>query len=129
MNPVTGEKAIEINGKRYILRYTWRALAEIESKHGENPSLFNPETLASVAEAGLRKHHPELTAEAIMELSPPVVPFAMAVQEAIRWANFGPEGLPKQAATEKKSLLSAVGFWQRIKRLFRKECRQQNFGN
>jgi hypothetical protein len=120
MNPVTGEKIVHIQGARYVLRFTWRALAEIESKHGENPSLFSPEVLASVAESGFRANHPDLSAERIMELSPPIVPFALAVQEAIRWANFGPEGIPKTKATEKKSLLSAGGLWRHIKRLFRK---------
>jgi hypothetical protein len=120
-NPVTGERQVSINGKQYALRFTWAALAEIEQKHGENPSLFNPEVLASVAASGFVHRHPELTAEAIMELSPPIVPFAVAVQEAIRWANFGPEGPPESKAAEKKSLHRADGLCSRIRGLFRKE--------
>lgn len=117
-NPVTGHREIEIDGKRYTLRYTWRALAAIEHKHGDNPNLFNPEVLADIASAGI---YPALTAEQILDLSPPRITVAMAVQEAIRWANFGPEGPPevKLPATEKKSLHPAVGFWHRFRKLFR----------
>ena len=35
MNPITGEKIITINGQAYTLRFTWRALSEIEAKYGE----------------------------------------------------------------------------------------------
>lgn len=117
MNKITGEKTIEIDGKECVLRYTWRALAEIESQHGESPNLFNAETLAAVAAAGFRERHPELTADRLMELSPPLVPLATAVQEAIQWAYFGPGKLPAAAPDIKKNRPTA-GLWKRFVSLF-----------
>lgn len=95
MNRITGEKKVIINGQGYTLRFSWRALSEIETKYGDNPNLFNTDVLAHVAAAGFRDKHPDLTAERIMDLSPPVMPFCAAVKEAIQWAYFGAEQMPK----------------------------------
>ena len=119
MNPITGEKRIAIAGKDYLLRYTWRAIAEVESKFGANPNLFDPETLAAVAEAGLRTNHPEMTAEKIMDLSPPIAPFAIAVQEAFKWACFGSEA-QGEALKKKGQRLADRGWWSRLKSMFSK---------
>jgi len=94
MNPITGEKIIKINGHDYVMRFNWRALAEIEAKYGDTPNFFNPEVLAFLAAAGLRERHPEMTAEKITELSPPLVLFSVAVQEALKWAYVGNETIP-----------------------------------
>jgi len=95
MNPINGEKKVTINGQGYVMRFTWRALSEIEAKYGDNPNLFNAEVLAQVASAGLRDNHPEMTPEKIMDMSPPLMPFCVAVKEAIQWAYFGAEPIPK----------------------------------
>jgi len=113
MNPVTGEKEVTMGGQRYVLRFTWRALAEIEKKHGEHPDMFDPETVASVAAAGMRERHPDMTSERIMDLSPPLVPFARAVQEALAWAYFGGEAVPEDAAAKgKKKDPREAGPWR-----------------
>jgi len=122
MNPVTGEKIITINGQAYTLRFTWRALSEIEAKYGDSPNLFNTEVLAAVAASGFRDKHPDMTAERIMELSPPVMPFCVAVREAIQWAYFGAEAIPNAEAEKevKKNRLAAM--WSRLTgRLSRRE--------
>ena len=113
MNPITGEKVISLDGKRIALRYTWRAIAEVEAKHGDMPNLFDAEVVASVAAIGVRDKHPEYTAERIMDLSPPLIPFAKDIQEALQWAYFGKE-IPPAADGEKKSH-PKVGLWQRLK--------------
>jgi hypothetical protein len=113
MNPVTGEARVDICGKGYAIRFDWAALGEVAEKHGDSPNLFHPEIVASVAAAGMRRYHPELTAERIMELSPPLVPFAESVQKALQWAYFGPEGVPTSA--EKKSP-TPTGWWRRFVR-------------
>lgn len=95
MNRITGEKKVMINGQGYVMRFSWRALAEIEAEYGDNPNLFNAEVLADVAAAGLRDKHPDMTPERIMELSPPLMPFCVAVKEAIQWAYFGAESIPQ----------------------------------
>ena len=118
MNPITGEKVIRLDGKRVVLRYTWRAIAEIEAKHGDMPNMFDAEVVASVAAIGLKDKYPEYTAERIMELSPPLIPFAKNVQEALQWAYFGKE-IPPAADSEKKSR-SKGGWWKRLKRRLRR---------
>lgn len=118
MNPITGEHDITIAGRPYTLRYDWAALAEVESAHGQAPNLFSPDVVASVAAAGLKRQHPEMTAERIKELSPPLVPLAHAVQTALQWAYFGAEGIPDDAGDKKKATPS--GLFGRIRSLFRR---------
>jgi hypothetical protein len=115
MNKVTGEKVIKLDGKVVVLRYTWRAIAEIEEKHGDMPNLFEAEVVASIAAIGLREKQPEYTAERIMELSPPLIPFAKDVQEALQWAYFGKETPPDSEESQKKSHLKG-GWWKRLRR-------------
>jgi hypothetical protein len=109
------------------MRFTWKALAEIAEKHGDNPNLFKPEIVADIAAAGLRDKHPEYTAERIMDLSPPLVVFAKDVQEAIQWAYFGAEAIPEDDGSVKKNRLRA-GLWQRIKTLWNMVFHRSNSG-
>jgi hypothetical protein len=109
---ITGLKRIDIDGKPYYLRFTWAALAEIAGKYGDSPNLFEPETVAFVGSAGLRERHPEMTPERIMELSPPLIPFANDVQEALQWAYFGDQGIPEGDDVKKKQ--TPIGWVKRI---------------
>jgi hypothetical protein len=118
MNKITGEKIITINGQDYVLRFTWKALAEVGTKYGDTPNLFNAEIVANVAAAGLRERHQEMTAEKIMELSPPLVPFARDVQMALQWGYFGADSVPKTDADNVKKNLQKGGLLRHIKRLF-----------
>ena len=119
MNPITGESKVDIDGKEYTIRFDWSCLAEIESAHGDSPNLFNPEIVASVAAIGMKKHHPELTAAQILEMSPPLIPFATEVQRAMQYAYFGAESVPKDS--QKKNLQKKDGLLHHIKRLFVRE--------
>jgi hypothetical protein len=100
-SPVTGHLEIDVFGNRLTMRYTWKAIAEIEAKYGDAPNLFDPDTIAHVAAAGLKDSHPEYTAERILELSPPLVPFARAVQDALHMAYFGTESIPEAGPVKK----------------------------
>lgn len=120
MNPITGEKRVTIQGKDYIVRFCWRSLAEIEAAFGDNPNLFNVDVLSKVAEAGLREKHPDMTADRVKDLSPPLVPFAKDIQQALQWAYFGAGTIPQDDGNVKKKGLIA-GSWQRIKSLVRRE--------
>lgn len=119
MNRITGEKKVIINGQGHVMRFTWRALAAIEAEFGDNPNLFNAEVLAKVASAGLAEKHPDMTPERIMELSPPLMPFAHDVQTAIQWAYFGNEAIPGVTDGVKKNRLAAM-LWRVINRLLRR---------
>lgn len=114
MNILTGEKMVHIGGHDYVLKFTWRALSEIEQKYGDSPNLFDPDVIAVIAAIGLRDRHPEMTTERIMDLSPPLVPFAKAVQTAIQWAYFGPEGIPNEEGRSVKKNQKAGGSWRRF---------------
>jgi hypothetical protein len=93
MSALTGECPVDMAGQTYILRFTWAAVAEVHGAYGDDPKLDDLATLAAVGAAGLREHHPEMTAERIAQLSPPVFPFRLAVEQAWRFAFFGPEGV------------------------------------
>lgn len=123
MIPATGEKIITINGEPYTIRFTWRALAEIEHKHGDNPNLFDPDVIASVAAAGFKEKHPDMTPERIAELSPPLMPFVRDVQQALQWAYFGTESAPTEKEQKEgvKKNLKADGLFSRFVRLFKGE--------
>jgi len=121
MNQITGEKIITINGDKYYLRFTWKALSEIETKFGDSPNLFNAEVVSNIAAIGMREKHPDITAEKIMELSPPLMPFARDIQQALQWAYFGPEAIPKDDEKTKKKDRKQAGFFRRIVQLFRRE--------
>ena len=118
MNPVTGEAEVEIAGTKYPLRFDWSCLAEIESAHGDSPNMFNPDIVAGIAAIGMKKHNPEMTAEKIKELSPPLIPFAKAVQLAMQFAYFGAETIPED--DQKKNARKKGGWWQRIKSQFKR---------
>ena len=120
MNPVTGEKILRIEGRPYILKFTWAALSEIEQRYGDKPNLFDPAVVADVAAAGLRERHPEMTAEAIMKISPPLAPFATEVQQALQWAYFGPGKIPESDKKDVKKNRRMDGLWKHIRRLFRR---------
>lgn len=115
MNKITGTVDVQIDGQVYPLRYTWECLAAIEDAHGSNPNLFDVETVASVAAIGFQATHPELTAGHIKELSPPLLPFAKRVQQALEFAYFGPEGMPEEEEVKKK-LTRRIGLFSRIAR-------------
>lgn len=97
MSAYDGAVTVRLGGADYTLRLDWAALAEVKTRHGDNPDLKDLSVVASVASLGLRAHHPEMTPERIQELSPPVWPLVQAIQQAYQWAYFGPEGFPDEA--------------------------------
>lgn len=112
-----GIKTVEINGEKLKLRFNWKAISGIVDKFGDSPNLFSPEILAEVAAFGLEEFHPEWTKEKVIEASPPLFPFANAVQEALSFAYFGgevQENVAEEAEIEKKK----IGFFARLKALF-----------
>jgi len=116
---ITGNYKIIITGKEYNLRFDWKALAEVESAHGDTPNLFNSDVVASIASMGMIRSHPEMTKDRIIELSPPLVPFINSVQKALNWAYFGKDSAPED--TQKKKIFPlTAGLFRLIKRLFGK---------
>jgi len=127
MNPLTGELAVDVAGQKYYLRYPWAALQEIEGAYGDNPNLLDLDVLAAVASIGMKAKHAEMTAERIKELSPPLVPFAQAVQRAIQYAYFGPDK-PEQGEKKTSPLRPGGGWRQRIGSLLSRESTSSSSG-
>ena len=129
MNRITGEVDVRIEGKTYYLRFDWNCLAAIEEAHGDSPNLFNPDVVASIAAIGFRRKHPDMTPERIKELSPPLMPFAASVQQALQWAYFGLDELPEESTgAKKKTGLRRLGFWKPINWPWRKESTPSSSG-
>jgi hypothetical protein len=107
INQYKGEYLIDIGGQSYKLVYDWNALAVVSVNYSpaKVASLYNtidPKTLAGVLAAGLIKHHPEITAEKIIEISPAYMPCVEAVDKAMAYAYFGTD----EIKSEKKNLLA-----------------------
>jgi len=51
-----------------------------------------------------------------MELSPPLIPFANDVQQALQWAYFGDKSVPEDDGVKKKRTL--IGWLRHIKARF-----------
>lgn len=113
---INGRHVIYIYGQPYVLRYTWGAIAEVLEKYGEKPNFLDPRNLASIAAIGMREHHPDMTEDKIMQISPPLIPFARSVQDALHYAYFGPEQAPAEAEEAKKKT-GANGLLRRIRKL------------
>ncbi len=106
MSALNGKYTVEIDGRSYTMRFSWDALSEVMERFGDAPNLFNVKTVAAVAALGLREHHPEITEQRLLELSPPLVPLANATQKALHFAYFGNT---EPLETEKKTALQRVG--------------------
>ncbi len=93
-NKITGETTLKIGDKNYTLQYTWRAQAKLNAllEHNDIDVILNggdPENLAAIIVFGLEKHHPEVTAEFILDQSPPLIPTVSTLVKALNHARFG----------------------------------------
>jgi hypothetical protein len=116
INKITGVSEVELGGETYSIKFDWDALSAIKDKYGDAPNMFDASVVADVAAIGMAKHHPDITAEKIKDISPPLIPFADAVQTALQYAYFGAEAIPKEDTEEKKTS-ALTGWWNRIKQL------------
>lgn len=91
--PHVGEARLAFGGREFTLVYDWRAFSAL-GKAGftglDALTPYEPERLAEILAIGLRRHHPEMTAEAVFAASPPFVPVIEAVARAIGYALAGP---------------------------------------
>lgn len=93
-NKITGEVMLKMGGVDYTLQYTWRAQAKLNAllENNDIDVVLNgsdPEKLAAIITFGLEKHHPEITADFILEQSPPLIPTVTTLIKALNYARFG----------------------------------------
>lgn len=113
MNPYSGEYPVKIKDKDYILVFDWSAIAKVHAMHGNQAigslfAEFKPEVLADIMVAGFSRHHPELTAAKIIELSPPYLPCVQAVDRAFAYAYFGTDTVPEEKKSMVQKILSKI---------------------
>jgi hypothetical protein len=91
--PHAGEARVVIEGKEYTLLFDWRAFSML-GKAGftgmESLTPYEPERLAEILAIGLARHHPEMTATRLLDISPPFLPVINALARAIGYALTGP---------------------------------------
>lgn len=105
MSAYDGTVALKMGGTEYTLVMDWAALADVQTKHGENcfEGLYAQRDLKKIADmvaAAAKRHHPELTAKKVLELSPPLIGTLKVLDEVLAIAYFGAEQAAelKQAA-------------------------------
>lgn len=98
-NKYTGEASITIGKDTHSVSFNWRKLAKIKSLFTDqiwsNLQGADPETLAEILVIGIDKH--DVTKDYILDNSPPLIPVIKALDEAVGYAYFGPDGLPEEA--------------------------------
>lgn len=109
-NAYTGEVMVETAGGPVPLRFDWRAIGALRSHLGDEwetrmqEALINldAERLAMILEIGSGK-----PADWWLQMSPPFMPTADAVQRAIGVAFFGP-GAPERNPMKARALLTRL---------------------
>lgn len=101
INGYTGDATFQLDGKPLTLCYTLRAISEIRSVFDETVfskiHTIDPADLAKIVHFGLKKHHPDITQDQILDGEFCLIPTIQAVQKAIEIAYWGPNGIPQDA--------------------------------
>lgn len=111
MNKYTAETQIDMAGGKYTLSFDWAARAAFKSLYADDEAISKalskgadePELLSNLVAVCLKKHHPEITAEFVMQNSPPIVPLSSALQSVILYSLWGPDGPPSEDSEAKKN--------------------------
>lgn len=111
MSKHTGTVAITVGGKEYGLRYNYAAISTLQTKFGqdifEKLNTLNPGQIAEITAIGCK----DLTVDAVMEASPPILDMLEAIDCAFAYAYWGPEKAPQiieQKNDIKKKLIESM---------------------
>jgi hypothetical protein len=98
-NKYTGAVSVDFGKVKGELVYDWNALATVktEFKDEQIATLYSatPKQIARLLEIGFQKKNPEITADLIMEESPPMLQLAGLIDKAILYAHWGAEEAEK----------------------------------
>ena len=119
MSKYDGQFEFELKGRRLTICYDWAALSLLSDYPNSLPEVskpiaeINPERIAEVLSCGLIANHPDMTKDAIMEWSPPLIRSVMVIDKALSYAYYGPDG---PSALDKKKLTKPLKktLWQRL---------------
>lgn len=97
-NKYNGESTLDIAGKPHKIVFDWNALAKLKSIASDDQidDIINGRDftlLAEVLAIGLNKNHPGMTAQKIMDVSPPFALTTIALENALTYAYFGAKGI------------------------------------
>jgi hypothetical protein len=95
----TGETSLSLGDQQLTLVFDWRAMSAVRTllKGGDIFAALagqDPDMLAALVAIGARRHHPDVTAESVLDASPPLVQTQAAVVKAINRAFWGAEVPP-----------------------------------
>lgn len=122
-NKYTAVVKIQIGKQTYNLVYNWNAIAEVKSYYPGDDIITklnggtDPILLAKVLAAGLKEYHQEITSKQILEISPPIFKMVKAIDDAMNYAYFGPEGYEETKALKKKINLKLKNLLIQLKKL------------
>ncbi len=106
MSKHTGEFLVNLGGQSYRLIYDWAALSRIQDEVSKDALIdlpaAKPSEIAKLLSIGLNRNHPEMTAEKLMELSPPIISVLGMIDAAIAYAYYGSDGMKPLEEGEKK---------------------------
>ena len=94
----TGEYKYKIGDDEFVLVYDWRALSRVQTTYGHDVfrNIFKlPADVADILLIGMKTHHPEMTKDRVLDLSPPLFTAIKAIDKALTFSYFGPDGPPK----------------------------------
>lgn len=116
-NKHRGDIVIEMDRKKYVLRYDWEAVGKLitdlgpdfDEKIAKATIQMDLSVIAETLVIGLQRHHPgKLTAKDIIGLSPPIVSTTDAVNKAISLAFYGTTEAPKVRNPMMEKILKLV---------------------
>lgn len=94
MNKYTGTVDFKLGSKSAKLVYDWRAISELKSKYGKDIFtglyLADPNIVADMLAVGLKGSG--ITLDEILDFSPPIIPTVNAIDLALTYSYYGPEG-------------------------------------
>lgn len=99
-NAHTGEVTLSHDGVTLTLHLDWRALGAARTRFGGRALLDildgDPAEIAELLAIAVQRHHPDWTAERIIEWSPPIILTGQALLAVLNYANWGPGGPPAE---------------------------------
>lgn len=106
MSAIDGFVEIRLGTDKYNLRYDWSAISEIHQTIGDKALLAifsaSPSVIAKVLYIGLKKNHPDITEDKIMQCSPPIIPLLEDIQTALNYSYYG-SALPPENKGDSES--------------------------